>query len=165
MNFIFERFLKRTFAFGFLILGFAFSDLALAQRESLEDTIKLLEESVFVGTNGGDSNVYKYDLKTFKYGPLVKSLLENIEESTCKFTAVIGRKSFFEKISNFHIIRGAKTNVAEILKKLAQKLQIKAIIGYFWDGENGDSEYCTKERLEVYFKNGRVLRVDLDSTT
>lgn len=135
-----------------------------ANAASLSKDIKRLASLVDVGTNGGDTYINKYDVKKFSYGPIVKALLENIEGSDCSFVPLIGTTKVESNFSNMSIFNN-RDEAEKLLSKLFEQKKVKAAIGRLWDGDRGDSEYCSTEELELFFTNGEVLSIIYDSTT
>lgn len=138
-----------------------FSQIALADSK-LEYDIRELANVVDIGTNGGGADLGTYNSKGgFSYQPLVKDMLGRMKEySGCSMQIAIGTKDVLS--TNFAILTPEAT---ALLKKLVRKGQVRAILGFTWDGSNGDSESCSREDLDIYFNNQEVLQINYDSTT
>lgn len=149
--------------FSILALTVAFATSAFAG--SLEKDIRKLKDLAFVGTNGGEANVSKYDVSKFDYNPKVKDLLDGLNDNGCGFAPIIGRTRLLETLSDTHIYEDNSEEVKELLVKLIKDKKVKAAIGYYWPRSEGDFEYCGREDLNIYFTNGEVLSIFFDSTT
>lgn len=131
---------------------------------SLENDINFLAKMADVGTNGGEAFVSKYDVNTFAYKPLVKELMNDIAGSDCKYTPLIGREVVLSNIGMTAIFQN-DDRASILLDKIHANKDLVGAIGYTWDGEEGDTEYCSTELLKFYFSNGQVLVITYDSTT
>ncbi len=147
--------------FLFTILCLTLSSHILA---STHQEILFLQKAADVGTNGGDAVVVKKNFKKSEYKILVQELMNEIEDSECKFTPVIGRTDLKLNIEAFQFFQNSSKSIFQISNMISNKKIIGAI-GYYWDGTNGDSEYCSTERLQLYFENGESLILSFDSTT
>lgn len=138
------------------------SSIQISANTHLE--ILSLKKSADVGTNGGDAYIINKMFHNSDYKKLVPELLNDIKESDCSFTPVIGKTKLKNHVDSFQFFSESKKSVQLILKMIENKKIIGAI-GYFWDGTNGDSEYCSTEKLDLYFENGESLILTFDSTT
>lgn len=128
----------------------------------LDQDIETLAQLVDVGTNGGDVRIVNYDVKKFKYKPLVENLASSIEGNSCGYRLAVGRARVLS--SDFIILT---PEAIELLERLNKEGKLKAALGYYWDwtSDQGDSEYCSTETLDLYFTNGKALLITYDSTT
>lgn len=131
---------------------------------STHHEILSLKKAADVGTNGGDASIINKMFHQSDYKKLVPELLNDIKESDCSFTPVIGKAQLKNHVDSFQFFSASKKSVQLILKMIENKKIIGAI-GYFWDGTNGESEYCSTEKLDLYFENGESLILTFDSTT
>ncbi len=138
--------------------------LSFSALADLDKDIARLSTLADVGTNGGEVFVKNYNVATFKYDSIVKSLLSSIKGSECKFTPLIGREALLRDAGSMVIFYQA-SEAEKILKRLNKQGLIKGAAGFYWTGELGDSEYCSREDLDIYFTNGKVLVITHDSTT
>lgn len=146
-----------------LVLSLTLSSVAFA--DTLDRDIKRLQKLAEVGTNGGEAIVSTYKVAQFNYKPLIKNLLSSIKGNECRYTPSIGvRKTLWENIGAFEIYRNSD-EAMNLLEKLDRAGKIKGALGYYWNGDSGDSEYCSTESLDIYFTNGKVLFISLDNTT
>jgi hypothetical protein len=145
------------------ILGLILVLLSLNARADLQDDIRRLRNLANTGTNGGSSDVISYNVKTFEYATEVAKMMEIVRESDCKYRPVIGKFAFVNNISSFEIFDSKEAQV--LLRRLLKDKKIKAVIGYYWSMDGGDSEYCSTESLYIYFINGEALMSSYDSTT
>lgn len=140
------------------LLALTFLVPALAQAaSSLDSDIKSLTKAVAEDYTP-ETEVGSYNVKTFSYKPLVKDLMDNIRGSTCKFSPAIGNKKVLTYITDFYIFKSNPTALA-LVKKMEKAGDIKASIGYYWPGESGDVENCSRESITFYFTNGKYLNV------
>lgn len=138
--------------------------LSFSAFADLNKDIARLAKIANVGSNGGEAFIAKYDVKKFKYDVIVKELLESIKGSDCAFTPFIGKTALLSNATSTVIFYNSK-EADKILTRLNKKGEIKAATGYYWTDESGDSEYCSREDLNIYFTNGTVLYISHDSTT
>lgn len=135
-----------------------------AHASQLDKDIAKLATLAEVGSNGGEAIIEKYDVAAFNYNKIIRNLFASIKESDCKYSPVIGRANVVGYADAFTIFADSKEAI-KILKKLQQSKQLKAALGYYWDGAEGYSEYCSTESMDLYFTNGTVLYISYDSTT
>lgn len=145
-----------------LLLTLIFSFTAHARQ--LDKDIAQLASLAEVGSNGGEAVIAKYDMAAFNYNKVIRELFASVRDSDCKYRPVIGRGNVVDYAGTFIIFSESKEAI-KILKKLNSSKQLKAALGYFWDGAEGYSEYCSTERMDLYFTNGTVLYISYDSTT
>lgn len=147
-----------------LVLLLAMIISVSAHAAQLDKDIAKLAALAQVGTNGGEAIIQKYDVTTFNYNKLIRNLFASIKDSDCKYRPVIGRSNVVDYADSFTIFADSKEAI-QLLKKLQQSKQLKAALGYYWDGSEGYSEYCSTESMDLYFINGTVLYISYDSTT
>ncbi len=151
----------RKILFGAFTFVLSFGALA---HESTAKDVNRLRALVDVGTNGGDTYLFKYDVKKFNYSRAIATVLEDTKESECSYVVVKSRREMKQEIGSFASF--AESDEAQnIVKRLISSGHVKAAIGYYWDGVKGYSEYCLREGMTLYFYDGQALSVEYDSTT
>lgn len=136
-----------------------------AQSNNITSKLKFIEANVDVGRNGGEAliiNEGRFHKRLYK--EFVEESLELVRDSGCSYQLVIGRKNLQAYLGSFALFSKSK-KAQKVLIELLQNDQVLGAYGYFWNGDKGESEYCSTESLNIYFTNGQALLLSFDSTT
>jgi hypothetical protein len=124
-------------------------------------------ESIADGANigNGDSAVVQYDMQTFKYIDAVNAIESSLENQndadSCKFVTTRSTQGSLDDLNNLN----TDDKSSEELQKLKDQGKIKHIISRQWDGNSGDSEYCSYYYFSIYTNEGQLLYLNYDYTT
>ncbi len=152
-----------NFMKNLLILSALFLSSINPASANLQRDLQELSQLVDTGTNGDPAFIGTYNVKKFSYKPLVKELLEKTSNE-CKFTPLIGKKAVLSNLSSFGSLAENPEAIA-IIKRLNNSGQLKAALGFYWNGENGETEYCLEDSIELYFTDGTFIAITFNSTT
>ncbi len=149
-----------------LMTIFVFLGLApIAFAHETETKKALLEIDTIAGdyVANGSSEVVELKQKPFNLKQQIKIIEKDVKGfSDCEMVTVVGRRNNIKDLSDKSILDDTK--IADKLKALYKKGQIKAIISRQWDGASGDGEYCSVWEFRVFSKDNHVLLMHFDVT-
>ncbi len=130
----------------------------------LDKKIEYIKNNVDVGTNGGEVLLLNKSFKKSDYRKLVPELLKKINESECSYRQIIGTEALKENYYSLNLFSG-NSKIFRSIQEMVESKEIIGAIGYYWDNVSGMSEYCSTEKIEIFFNNGKSLYINFDSTT
>ena len=145
---------------------------ALAAKTTVKEYLDKLVDVVSDVIGNGDVGVYEYDVKKLNIGKSINEIKETYEG--CSKEIVVGRRENIERMKeddyiddsfqDWHKVDHPRTKFVAGVQKLYKAKKLKTIIGYTWDGDKGDSEYCSFSAYDIYTTDGYVLSVIFDFT-
>ncbi len=115
----------------------------------------------FVNVSNGDCGVKDFDASNADLEQELKSEIAGLKDAhSCSFDGSVEQ----DTRSATENLDGVTEEFEHLLKEVQAAGQVVGVVKAGWDGEDGDSEYCSVYTTQVFLKNGKVLYVNGDYT-
>lgn len=137
----------------FSVLAFSFSTFAGTFSKLKIDKLINPEERA-------EWYVVKYNPRTINWGIEINSMARKHSQSCGKPFVEVSREAALDKLRSYY----REYDLVEALKPLVKSKKITKAISAS-DGDEGESEYCSRASFKFYSIDGEVLEIDYDYNT